>query len=108
MTIEANLCELTATILAKALARREISARDALEAHLARIAALDAQLSAFTTVDAYGARRQADACDAARAPMGLLHGLPIAVKDLTNTRGLRTTYGSLLFRHNVPEQDDLW
>ncbi len=107
MTIEANLCELTATILAKALARREISARDALEAHLARIAALDAQLSAFTTVDADGARRQADACDAARAPMGLLHGLPIAVKDLTNTRGLRTTYGSLLFRHNVPEQDEL-
>jgi len=107
MTIEANLCELTATTLAKALARREISARDALEAHLARITALDAQLSAFITVDADGARRQADACDAARGPTGPLHGVPIAVKDLTNTRGLRTTYGSLLFQHNVPEQDEL-
>ena len=65
MTVEANLCELTATTLAKALARREISARAVLEAHLARIAAHDARLSAFITVDADGARRQADACDAA-------------------------------------------
>jgi amidase len=106
MTIEASLCELTATTLAKALARREISARDVIEAHLARITAQDARLSAFMTVDADGARRQADACDAAGGPTGPLHGLPIAVKDLTNTRGLRTTYGSLLFEHHVPEQDE--
>ena len=107
MTIEANLCELTATTLAKALARREVSARDALDAHLARITAHDARLSAFMTVDADGARRQADACDAAHGPTGPLHGVPIAVKDLTNTRGLRTTYGSLLFQNNVPDQDEL-
>jgi amidase len=107
MTIEANLCELTATNLAKALARREISARAVLEAHLARIAAHDARLSAFMTVDADGARRQADACDAAGGPIGPLHGVPIAVKDLTNTRGLRTTYGSLLFQNHVPDQDEL-
>jgi amidase len=107
MTIEANPCELTATTLAKALARREISARDVIEAHLARIAAHDAQLSAFITVDSDGARRQADTCDAASAPMGPLHGVPIAVKDLTNTSGLRTTYGSLLFQNHVPDQDEL-
>ena len=41
------------------------------------------------------------------AQMGPLHGVPIAVKDLTNTRGLRTTYGSLLFQNHVPEQDEL-
>jgi len=107
MTIEANPCELTATTLAKALARREISARDVIEAHLARITAHDARLSAFITVDLDGARRQAEACDAASAPMGPLHGVPIAVKDLTNTRGLRTTYGSLLFQNHVPDQDEL-
>ena len=107
MTIEANPCELTATELARALARREISARAVLEAHLARITARDAELSAFMTVDADGARRQADACDATRAPVGPLHGLPIAVKDLTNTSGLRTTYGSLLFQNHVPDQDEL-
>ncbi|MEH2478419.1 amidase [Nitrobacteraceae bacterium AZCC 2146] len=107
MTFDDSPCELTAIALAKALERREISARDALEAHLARITAHDAQFSAFITVDADGARRQADACDAARGPTGPLHGVPIAVKDLTNTRGLRTTYGSLLFQHHVPEQDEL-
>ena len=107
MTTEANLCQVAATTLAKALARREISARDVIEAHLARITAHDAQLSAFITVDSDGARRQADACDAASAPMGPLHGVPVAVKDLTNTRGLRTTYGSLLFQNHVPDQDEL-
>jgi amidase len=107
MTFDESRCELTAIALAKALARREISARDALEAHLARIAAHDARFSAFITVDADGARRQADACDAARGPTGPLHGVPIAVKDLTNTRGLRTTYGSQLFQDHIPEQDEL-
>src|SRR5512147_58079 len=107
MTIEDSLCELSAGALAKALARREISARGVIDAHLGRIAERNAQLSAFMTVDADGARCQADACDAARAPIGPLHGLPIAVKDLTNTRGLRTTYGSLLFQHHAPEQDEL-
>jgi amidase len=107
MTTEADLCQLSATTLAKALARREISARDVIEAHLARITADDARLSAFMTVDADGARRQAAACDAATVPTGLLHGVPFAVKDLTNTRGLRTTYGSLLFQNHVPDQDEL-
>src|SRR2546430_4449921 len=88
MTFDGSPCELTAATLAKALAPREISARDALEAHLARISARDARLSAFMTVDADGARRQADAYDAARGPTRPLHGVPIAVKDLTNTRGI--------------------
>ena len=107
MTFDGSPCELTTATLAKALAPREISARDALEAHLARISARDARLSAFITVDADGARRQADAYDAARGPTRPLHGVPIAVKDLTNTRGLRTTYGSLLFKDHIPEQDEL-
>jgi amidase len=107
MTFDDSLCELSIAALAKTLARREISARDALEAHLARISAHDARFSAFITVDADGARRQADACDAVRGPTGPLHGVPIAVKDLTNTRGLRTTYGSLLFKDHIPEQDEL-
>lgn len=107
MTMTDGLCELSTGALAKALARREISARAALEAHLARIAAFDARFSAFITVDADGARRQADACDAVQGPTGPLHGVPIAVKDLTNTRGLRTTYGSLLFKDNIPDQDEL-
>lgn len=107
MTIDDSLCELSSGTLAKALARREISARNVIDAHLARIAERDARLSAFITVDADGARRQADARDAARERTGPLHGVPVAIKDLTNTRGLRTTYGSLLFQNHVPDQDEL-
>jgi amidase len=107
MAPDDSLCEFSTSSLSKALARREISARDVLDAHLARIAARDAHLAAFITVDAEGARRQADACDASRAPMGPLHGVPIAVKDLTNTRRLRTTYGSLLFQDHIPDHDEL-
>jgi amidase len=54
-----------------------------------------------------GARRAAQICDAAPASTGPLHGVPIAIKDLTDTGGLATTYGSVLFRDHVPVEDDL-
>ena len=102
-----SVCDLTATELARAIARGELSSRDAVEAHLARIADLDTQLAAFVTVDAEGARRAAEICDAAPAPIGPLHGVPIGIKDLTDTGGLTTTYGSALFSDHVPAEDDL-
>ncbi|TGN90693.1 amidase [Bradyrhizobium yuanmingense] len=107
MTSDRSICHLTATELARAIARREVSSRQAVEAHLARMASLDSRLAAFVTVDADGARRAAQMCDVASAPMGPLHGVPIAVKDLTDTAGLGTTYGSLLFGDHVPAEDDL-
>lgn len=107
MTSEPSACDLTATTLARAIARRELSAREAVEAHLEQIAREDAELSAFVTVDAEGARRAADICDAAPAPLGPLHGVPVGIKDLTDTGGLKTTYGSVLFRDHLPAQDDL-
>lgn len=54
MTSDRSVCDLTATALARALAKGELSSRDAVEAHLARIASLDSQLAAFVTVDAEG------------------------------------------------------
>ncbi|MDE5443851.1 amidase [Bradyrhizobium sp. CSA207] len=107
MITDPSLCELNATTLARAIARGELSSRDVVEAHLARIAEQDAQLAAFVTVDAEGARRAAQICDAASAPAGPLHGVPVAIKDLTDTAGLTTTYGSALFRDHVPMEDDL-
>lgn len=102
-----SICDLTATALARAIAKGELSSRDAVEAHLARIAHSDVQLAAFVTVDAAGARHAAEICDAAPAPTGPLHGVPIGIKDLTDTGGLTTTYGSALFRGHVPAEDDL-
>ncbi|WP_246668590.1 amidase [Bradyrhizobium sp. UNPF46] len=107
MTSDQSICDLTGTILARAIAKGELSSRDVVEAHLARIADQDAQLAAFVTVDADGARRAADICDAAAAPTGPLHGVPVAIKDLTDTAGLATTCGSVLFRDHVPVEDDL-
>lgn len=107
MTSEPSICDLTATTLARAIARGELSSREVVEAHLTRIADQDPQLAAFVTVDAEGARRAAQICDAAPAPIGPLHGVPVAIKDLTDTAGLATTYGSVLFRDHVPAEDDL-
>jgi amidase len=75
------------------------------ERSLTRIGALDDRVRAFLTVDAEGARRAA----AARPPATprLLEGIPVAIKDLTDTSGLRTTYGSLLFERHLPAEDDL-
>lgn len=106
MNSKPSICVLSATTLARAIAAGEVSAREAVEAHLARIADRDKDLAAFVTVDADGARRAADICDAAPAPLGALHGVPVAIKDLTDTAGLRTTYGSALFREHVPAEDD--
>jgi len=107
MTSKPSICDLTAKTLARAIATGELSSCDAVEAHLARIAEQDPQLAAFVTVDAEGARRAADICDAAPAPIGPLHGVPVGIKDLTDTAGLRTTYGSVLFRDHLPVEDDL-
>jgi len=87
---------LSATHLARRLQQGEISSRSAVEAHLARIDALDPQLHAFTTVLASEARAESDARDAERARgalRGPLHGLPVTVKECFDLEGLPTTLG---------------
>ncbi|PPQ19590.1 glutamyl-tRNA amidotransferase [Bradyrhizobium sp. AC87j1] len=107
MTSKPSICDLSAAALARAIASGELTSRDVVEAHLVRIADQDPQLAAFVTVDTEGARDAADVCDAAPAPIGPLHGVPVGIKDLTDTAGLTTTYGSVLFRNHVPAEDDL-
>jgi amidase len=105
-----DLCFRPATELAALLRTREISARELLDAHLARIERLDPGVNAVVTLDAEGARAAADAADAALAagrPVGPLHGLPIAHKDTHATGGMRTTWGSPLHADTVPERDEL-
>jgi amidase len=103
---------LTARELARAIRDRELSAREVVTAHLDRIAQVNPRLNAIVTLDAEGALAQADAADArtsgpAHPPLGPLHGLPVAVKDLEDTAGMRTTYGSPLFADHVPAADTL-
>lgn len=102
--------QLPAVEIAAGIRARRFSAVEVLDDHLDRIAAVNPLLNAIVTLDADGARAAARAADAALArgeALGALHGLPIAVKDLADTAGMRTTYGSPLFRDHVPAQDAL-
>ncbi|MEX5720793.1 amidase [Geodermatophilus maliterrae] len=105
-----ELCLRPATELAALLRARELSARELLEAHLARIERVDPRVNAIVTLDVEGACAAADAADAALAAgeeVGPLHGLPAAHKDTHQTGGMRTTWGSPLHADTVPARDEL-
>ena len=90
-----------------ALDRQETTSRDLTDACLARVHELDADLRAFITVDADGARQRADRADEQLRRgerQGPLHGLPLAVKDNLAVAGQVTTMGSAIFRDHVPTQ----
>ncbi|HLI58143.1 MAG TPA: amidase [Solirubrobacteraceae bacterium] len=100
----------SARALAGAIRDRELSAREVVAAHLGRIERVNPRLNAIVTLDPERALAEADAADARQArgePLGPLHGLPVAVKDLEDTAGMRTTYGSALFAEHVPAADGL-
>jgi amidase len=88
----------------------EVSVRESTEATLRRIGRLDPDLRAYVTVAADRALADSDRLDARRLrgeSLGLLHGVPLAVKDTIETAGIRTTHGSLLYRDHVPVADQL-
>ncbi|MEV0228912.1 amidase [Nonomuraea sp. NPDC050786] len=97
---------LSATELAHLIRTRQVSAVEVLRAHLDRIEQVNPHVNAIVTLVAEQALAAAEAADA-REPAGPLHGLPVAHKDLVDTAGIRTTYGSPLFAGNVPAQDDV-
>jgi aspartyl-tRNA(Asn)/glutamyl-tRNA(Gln) amidotransferase subunit A len=93
---------------AQALRKRKVSSVELTEAALKRIGELNPKLNAILTTTEESARTQAKAADkelAQGADRGPLHGIPIAVKDVFETRGVRTTCGSALFRNHVPNRD---
>ncbi len=98
---------MTATELAAGLRAGALSAREVMESQLARIDAVNPRVNAIVTlVEREAALAAADAADRVpRERRGPLHGLPLAVKDLEETAGLRTTYGSPLFAENIPAAD---
>ncbi|HSL96727.1 MAG TPA: amidase [Thermoleophilia bacterium] len=105
-----GLWELEATALAAMLRAGAVSAREVVSSFLQRIDDVDGPINAIPTLVPERALADADDADGRRArgdDLGPLHGLPIAVKDLVDTAGIRTTYGSPIYRDHVPAEDAL-
>jgi amidase len=103
-------CDLSALDARRAIGRRELSPVELLESCLARIEATNGAVNAMVAMDVDTARRRAAEIEQTIGrgeEVGLLAGLPIGVKDLHATAGLKTTHGSLLLKDNVPAADEL-
>lgn len=103
-----DLTRLPASTLRDYIAARKVSPVELMKAVLARVAKLQPVLNCFITLvpeKAMQAAREAEDAVMQGRPLGLLHGIPYAAKDLVNTAGVRTTFGSRLYEQNVPKED---
>ena len=104
-----DLCFTPAVELARLYRARKVSPLEVMQAVLERLDQVNPVVNAFVTVDREGALRQARRATAAlarrAASVGPLHGIPIGIKDVTLTKGMRTTFGSKLFEDFVPDED---
>src|SRR5262252_3195995 len=103
-----ELTRLSAVEQARLVRTRKLSPVDLTEAHLAAIGRVNAAVNAFCTVvpeKALAWARQAESAVKKRGKLGPLHGVPVGIKDLTATEGIRTTFGSTLYRDHVPTED---
>src|SRR5215210_869663 len=109
MSTNEELLALSAVELRRRIGSKEVSPVELLDACIARIERINPAVNAVTAVCYDRARSEAKAAERAVTkgePLGLLHGLPTGIKDLDETRGLLTTYGSPLYREFVPEKDN--
>jgi amidase len=105
-----ELVYLSAIELASQIRRKQVSAREVMAAHLTQIERVNPKVNAIVTLVTERAMADAVRADellARGGPVGVLHGLPIAHKDLVDTAGIRTTRGSPFYRDNVPTRDAL-
>lgn len=104
------ICFLSAVEMAKLIRSKKLSAREVLAAHLKQIERVNPKVNAIVTLVPEMAAKMAAHADEMTArgeKLGSLHGLPVAHKDLMETRGIRTTFGSLLYKDYLPAEDDL-
>ena len=107
---DSSICFLSAVEMARLIRTKKLSAREALAAHLKQIELVNPKVNAIVTLVpelAAAAAAKADEMQARKEKLGPLHGLPVAHKDLVETRGIRTTFGSPLFKDYIPVADDL-
>ena len=103
-----DLTRKSARDLARLIKTRSVSPTEVLDAHLALIERINPKLNAIVTLAQGQARRTAQSAEESVMrgdTVGPLHGLPIGIKDIIETAGIRTTYGSPLFKDNFPTED---
>src|SRR5437764_14019485 len=103
-----ELCLLPATELRARIVRKDVSPVDITRAVLARAERMQPELNCFITLcgdEAMAEAKKAEREVMAGGPLGLLHGIPYTVKDLVNTREVRTTFGAIPYKDNVPDHD---
>jgi aspartyl-tRNA(Asn)/glutamyl-tRNA(Gln) amidotransferase subunit A len=103
-----DFCFLSAVELRARITRKEVSPVEATRAVLARAEALQPELNCFITLcgeEAMAQAREAERQVMAGEALGLLHGIPVTVKDIVNTKGVKTTFGAIPYKDNVPDQD---
>ena len=109
MAHDPTLPEKSGVELRRLIGSRQLSPVELMDACIARIEALNPAINAIAATDFERARESARAAEAdvmRGAPLGLLHGLPLGVKDLQDTAGLLTTYGNVGLRGNLPARDN--
>jgi amidase len=109
-TNPSSICFMSAVEMARLIRLKKLSAREALEAHLKQIERVNPKVNAIVTLVpelAAAAAAKADELQAHKQMLGALHGLPVAHKDLMETRGIRTTFGSPLYKDNIPTENDI-
>ncbi|CAM4134194.1 amidase [Palleronia rufa] len=102
-------CDVDATEARRMIGAKALSPVELVKGCLARIEAVDRPLNGVVAIDseaALSAARAAEAAVMAGEALGPLHGLPVGIKDLADTKGLRTTYGSRMFEDHVPAADE--
>src|SRR5499427_8932523 len=107
---DSSVCFLSAIEMARLIRAKKLSAREALAAHLKQIERVNPKVNAIVTLAAEMAAEsaaKADEMQARNGKLGPLHGLPLAHKDLMETRGIRTTFGSPLYKDYIPAEDDI-
>src|SRR5258706_192355 len=105
-----SVCFMSPVEMARLIRTKKLSAREALAAHLKQIERVNPKVNAIVTLVpelAAAAAAKADEMQARGEMLGPLHGLPVAHKDLLDTRGIRTTFGSPLYKDNVATEDDI-
>ena len=110
MTNPEEICYMPAHILARSIRTKELSVVEVVKTFLDRIEKVNPKINAYCTVAADYALEEAAKADKkvmTDLPLGPLHGIPVAIKDVTLTRGIRTTFGSKLYQDYVPDRDSL-